>query len=215
MRLVPDTGTHVAEAQLLRLLQNDTPASDRGTSLERRIYDQYSALVDRVVWKLLGPDADHDDIVHDVFLEVFRSIGRIREPEKLRQWVAAVAVHTARKELRRRRLRKWIPWSQEEDVRAVDHWANYDDKKMAVGVYAVLDLMPPAERIVLALRWFEQMGLDELAGVSGCSRTTVKRRLRRAGERFKRLAQTDSRLVRWLDERMLNADTEVEETCVS
>ncbi|MEN9580876.1 MAG: hypothetical protein RJA70_3885, partial [Pseudomonadota bacterium] len=170
MKLVPDTGTHVAEAQLLRLLQSEDAVQDNSRNLERRVYEQYATLVDRVVWKILGPDADHDDVVHDVFLEVFRSISRIREPEKLRQWVAAVAVHTTRKEMRRRRLRKWIPWTHEEDLRAVDHWAMYDDKKMAIGVYAILDLMPPAERIVLALRWFKQLGLDELAVVSGCSR---------------------------------------------
>ena len=47
------------------------------------LYDRYARDVNRLVWHLLGADADHDDIVQQVFLRMIQSVATLRHPERL------------------------------------------------------------------------------------------------------------------------------------
>jgi RNA polymerase sigma-70 factor (ECF subfamily) len=65
-------------------------------------------------------------------------------------------------------------------------------------LYRVLGGLPPDERIVFALRFIDEMELAEIADACGVSRTTVKRRVRKAEERFAVAARQDPLLSEWL-----------------
>jgi RNA polymerase sigma-70 factor (ECF subfamily) len=54
--------------------------------------------------RLLGAAQDLDDLVQDVFLQVFRSLRRLLHPHALEDFVLAVANNVARAEIRRRRV---------------------------------------------------------------------------------------------------------------
>src|SRR5678815_4442087 len=92
------TGT---ETQLLELARRGDTAS-----VAAAIYDLYSADVNRLVWRVLGADPDHDDVVHHVFIQLVTGISKLRDPEAMRVWMASVCVKTVRSEIRRRRLRR-------------------------------------------------------------------------------------------------------------
>jgi hypothetical protein len=46
-------------------------------------YDRVGSQVNRMVGKLLGPDREHDDVVHQVFVNCLQSIHTLRDPHKL------------------------------------------------------------------------------------------------------------------------------------
>jgi len=50
-------------------------------------YDHYRAMVNRLVWRLLGADSEHDDVVQMVFVHALTSIGKLRDPESLDTWL--------------------------------------------------------------------------------------------------------------------------------
>ena len=58
------------------------------------VYDRFSALVNRWVWRLLGADAEHDDIVQQVFVRILRAGPNLRDSDKLAGWVHAITVNT-------------------------------------------------------------------------------------------------------------------------
>ena len=89
-------------AALVERLHEQEPAAGR------ELYDRCARQVNGVVWRILGADAEHDDVVQQVFANVFRSLGQLRDPERLDAWVTGVAVRTARTELRRRRVRRIV-----------------------------------------------------------------------------------------------------------
>src|SRR6186713_1255632 len=84
-----------------------------GSTAAAVVYDRFGDEVNRVVGRLLGPDADHDDVVHDAFVQILRGLPRLREVAALRGFVRAVTVNTVRSELRRRRFRRAF-WSSDE-----------------------------------------------------------------------------------------------------
>src|ERR1700761_4469426 len=48
-----------------------------------------------VVYRLLGNPNDASDVVQDVFLKIFRSVGSFREQSSLRTWIYRIAVNEA------------------------------------------------------------------------------------------------------------------------
>ena len=66
-------------------------------------------------------------------------------------------------------------------------------------MYAILDELPADARVPFALRFIEGMALDEVAAACDVSLSTAKRRLRRAEERFMKIAAGYPELAEWLE----------------
>src|SRR5262249_4426853 len=65
-------------------------------------------MVHRMLRRTLGPGAEIEDVVQEVFLCVFQKVGGLREPRALRAFVISVTALTARYELRRRWVGRWV-----------------------------------------------------------------------------------------------------------
>jgi len=186
-------GATLTDAQLVERAR----AGERGG--EERLYSRLAPLVNRLVWSLLGADAEHNDVVHEIFLRIFRKIGALRDPERLETWAARLAINTVRNELRKRRLRRWVFWNEFEAVSSMHYVTDLDGRELLRRAYAVLGKLPPDEQVILSLRLFETKTLEALAPLVGYSLGTLKRRLRKAKERFVKLARQDSLLAEWME----------------
>jgi RNA polymerase sigma-70 factor, ECF subfamily len=150
----------------------------------------------RVLGRILGRDPDIEDLVQDVFVRALEGIDRLQEPQKLRSWIVAIAVHRARERIRSRRRRWWLLLLPHTSVEAFEDHRSAD-RELSDATYAVLDKMQEDERVALALRWIEGMGLAEVASACGVSLATIKRRLDRAEEHFRVLAAEQPALEAW------------------
>jgi RNA polymerase sigma-70 factor (ECF subfamily) len=150
--------------------------------------------------RMIGPDADLDDLVQEALLIVVRRHADIRDPAALRSFVYGVAVRVCRNELRKRAIRRFIPWNDAPvDARA----APLRDPTLTDAVHRVqqaLDKLDAELRIAFVLRFVEGYELAEGAKLAGCSLATYKRRLSRAQKRFHLIASRDPILARWLEE---------------
>lgn len=183
-------GTDPGAAELLRLAQADDPRT--GVLL----FDRCEAQVNRLVWRVLGADDEHDDLVQQVFVALLAGLPRLRDPAALRGWVAAVTINTVRSEIRRRRVRRLLFG---HDPRALDLAeappASAEDRELLRRTYAALDRLPADERIAFALRFIDEQPLAEIAIACRCSLATIKRRISAAQARFHRLAARDPLLA--------------------
>lgn len=179
------------DAQLLELVRR------RDKTAPAIVYDRFGDDVNRLVWRCLGADPDHDDIVHDVFIQILQGLPRVTNPAALRSWVASVAINTARTELRKRRFRRAF-WSSDPAPDVPASSTDPESARLLARTYAILDRLPTDERIAFILRFVEQHSLAEVAELVGCSLATIKRRLARANERFHKLAGRDPDLARRL-----------------
>lgn len=158
------------------------------------VYDRFASDVNRLVWRVLGADAEHDDVVHQVFIHIVSGIHRVRDPGALSAWMASVCVKTVRTEIRRRRLRRFFFVGGADVSHVAAPVEDHDARELLEKVYSVLETLPADERIAFALRHIDQLSLVEVADACACSLATVKRRLKKADERFARLADTDASL---------------------
>jgi RNA polymerase sigma-70 factor (ECF subfamily) len=141
--------------------------------------------VARVAFRLLGSDAEVDDLVQDVFLEAHRGLSTLREPGALGGWLARICVRRATRRLRRRRLFSWLTLeSVAEGQLPVSGGVSPEQRAEVVRLYRRLDRLPASERVVWLLRHVEGESLDDMVTLCGCSKSTVQRRLRSAEARL-------------------------------
>lgn len=185
------------DAALLAMARTGDPRT--GAAL----FDRCEAQVNRLVWRVLGADEAHDDVVHQVFVALLAGLRRVREPEALAGWVAVVTINTVRSEIRRRRVRRlWLRSAPEALDLAEAPAPSHEARELLRRTYAVLDRLPADERIAFSLRFIDEQPLADVAAACDCSLATIKRRLRAAQDRFRRLAARDPALA----ERLRDSD---------
>jgi RNA polymerase sigma-70 factor (ECF subfamily) len=116
-----------------------------------------------------------------------------------------IALNTARAELRRRRSRRASlvdpdDAAAEETPTAEMTLPVETAMRLALASLArILTEVPPEERLMLVLRYVEEMELTEVAAASGVSLATVKRRLNKAASRILARAKRDAILTELLE----------------
>jgi RNA polymerase sigma-70 factor (ECF subfamily) len=152
------------------------------------LHDRFADEVNGLVWRLLGADNDHDDIVQLVFCRLLTHVHKVREADKLASWVRSVTVNAVYSELRKRGVRRLFFASESRrGERFVDGSSALESRDLLSRVYAELDGMPVAERMAFSLRYIEGKQLADVSELCSCSLATVKRRIARAEQKLEHL----------------------------
>jgi RNA polymerase sigma-70 factor (ECF subfamily) len=144
------------------------------------LFRRHAAMVNGLAYRLLGRDADVDDVVQESFVQALARLDALREPQAFAGWLASIVVRTVSKVLRRRKLMNRLGLRRDEplDVDAlIGRSAPADAVAELRAIYGVVDAMPVKVRVPLLLRRVEGLGLEEIAERTGASLATVKRRI--------------------------------------
>lgn len=164
------------------------------------LFDRHADTIERVLYRVLGVDAEIPDLLQDVFVHAMLGADRFRGcAASLQPWLVQIAVRRARKCIRRRTTRRWLGLTDTAEPPDTPGTSDPELQATLARVYRVLDRMPARERIPFALRYLEGMQVPEVATACGVSLATSKRRLTRARERFDALAASDVVLRTWLE----------------
>jgi RNA polymerase sigma-70 factor (ECF subfamily) len=147
-------------------------------------FRQYSSYVARIGTRILGRDDDAiDDLVQDVFTLAATGLKRMTAAPEVRGWLATVTVRVAVRQLRLRRLRRFVPWPSDglpRNAEPIAPTASPEERATILGVYQILDRLPARQRAAWVLRHVEGERLEVVARHCGCSLATVKRLIARA-----------------------------------
>lgn len=164
------------------------------------LFDLHAPRVERILFRILGADAELPDLVHDVFLRTIDHAAKIQESRAFSGWLHRVAVSAAMDLLRsRRRRRRWFFLAAPEELPelpapALDH----EGREALRVVYAILDELSPEDRVAFSLRVLEGMELTATASACDCSLATIKRRVDRARAHLAARAKHHPALSDWV-----------------
>jgi RNA polymerase sigma-70 factor (ECF subfamily) len=164
------------------------------------LHDQFGTLINKMVWRLLGADTEHDDVVQQIFVNILEAIEDVRAPEALKGWILSVTVNAVRRELRMRKYRRIFRLVPEVPEQRDFSAADPEKKLFAAKCYEVLGRLGTEERIVFTLRYVEGCTLEEIGEACHCSLATVKRRIAKARRKFIVHASKDPDLSSMLGE---------------
>src|SRR4051812_46642307 len=158
-------------------------------------WNRFAPMVLMIARRSLGSRTEAEDVAQEVFLAVFRKVETLREPDSLRSFIYSFAVRVLKAELRRRKVRGWLPFMPDTAVdfgfRTLDVEARDHLRKL----YALLDRLSPRSRLAFVLRRMEAMTVEEIAAAMDVSISTVKRAIAHASERLSRWIDADPGLA--------------------
>jgi len=145
------------------------------------VRQRFAPLVQRILRKALGKDADLEDVEQEVFWGIFRGIHRLRHPEALRTFVLTVTKRTVQRELRRSRARgELLVVSAAPSVEMIGDVADPAARHAFSHLRCLVERLRERERRAFVLRFVEGMEADEVARALGVSRPTARRCFTRA-----------------------------------
>lgn len=142
-----------------------------------QLYARYSSVVYAVALRVLGDTAAAEDVLQEIFIQLWRNPGAFDSGRgNLAPWLAVITRNRAVDSLRKRRLQTEI---SETTVSVEPDLASEADRGRAMEkVRAVLKDMPEAQRSSLEMAYFEGYSHSEIAEKTGEPLGTVKTRIR-------------------------------------
>jgi len=149
-------------------------AGDREAFTE--LVDRHHGELVRISFAITTDMDDALDSAQLAWIRAWQQLRSVREPERLRTWLIAIAANEARQRVRadrRRRIREITPMLPEGSDNAAATSADRLDLSSA------LAHLGPDDRRLLALRYLAGMTADEIGSAIGLSGSGVRTRLSR------------------------------------
>jgi RNA polymerase sigma-70 factor (ECF subfamily) len=118
-----------------------------------------------------------EDLAQEVFLELYRSLGKLESDAHVVSWLRRVASHRCIDEIRRRNHRPEFPTDALPDP---GHAPQTREVFVAEKLQALVANLPARARMVVVLRFQEEMDPTEIAETLDMPVNTVKSHLRRS-----------------------------------
>jgi RNA polymerase sigma-70 factor, ECF subfamily len=171
------------EALLDRLASGDQVAM-------RALFARHQTRLFRFALRLLRDEAMAEDVVHDVFLDLWRQVAVFSGRAQVSTWLMAVTRNKAWSAMRKRRelaLEEGVAEAREDE--ADDPEISLQKLDKAAAMRACLDRLSPEHREVIDLVYYHDASIDDVAMIVGIPDNTVKTRLfharRKLGEALK------------------------------
>ena len=181
VRVMSDVGVLVMSGALpldgvLGLHAAPAPVTDVDALVVRLFEDEGRSLV-RLVRLFVDDRNAAEDLVQEGFIRLARSAHRIKDESKAAAYLRSIVLNLARDHNRRGlvSLRHHLPL---DDRRASseDEIVLQDDQQQVIDA---LRELPHRQRDCVVLRYYEELGIDDIAASLGISRNSVKTHLKR------------------------------------
>ncbi len=153
----------------------------------RSIYETHQAQVRGHLYRLLGADADVDDLVQSVFARAFQSLDGFKGNSAISTWLYRITANTThnllRQRYRRNRVKRafhWFALSRGTDLSS----GKVEARDEAMRLLAQL---PPELREIFVLYHYQGLTLVEIAQIVERPISTVGDRLSRARKQLRQL----------------------------
>ena len=153
------------------------------SAFEQLVVEQ-ERLVLRTAWRLLGVREDAQDAAQEVFLRLYKNVGKLRDDTAIEAWLYRVTVNVCQDTRRKRSAQVF------EDLPRAAVENEFEIEQQTAAVAALLAELPDKERAALVLREIEGLTTREVAGILGSSEVTVRTQI----------ASARSKLKAWLKE---------------
>jgi RNA polymerase sigma-70 factor (ECF subfamily) len=154
----------------------------------REIVDREGPALVRACHRVLGDLHEAEDAAQEAFVMAYRSLGQWRQEGALGAWLARIAVRIA---LRRAQRRPVVTWLDPANPGSADVAGALDPASVAVRMERAAEVREALARLdepyreVVALRFFGDLSLSEIAEQTGRPLGTVKTHLHRGLSRLK------------------------------
>jgi RNA polymerase sigma factor (sigma-70 family) len=139
---------------------------------DRRAFNElvrrYQKRVFHVVRGIVRDGDDALDITQDVFIRAWKGLDSFKGQAKVFTWLYRIAVNLSLNHLRSAWFRSFLPVGENhEHIRSdeTDAHSRLEHDEAARAVNTAIDALPPKQRAVFVLRYYEEMPYEEIAKI--------------------------------------------------
>ena len=169
-----------------------TPVADARAARElafHRLIDEHLDRSYRLAAVVLHDREEAQDAVHDAFVTAWRKYASLRDPARFAAWFDRIVVNACRDRLRHTGRHQVQDIASGPELVAGDPTAAVPDELV---IHRALAQLKPDDRIVLALRFYRDMKVDDIAAALDIRPRAATSRLHRALERLRRILDEDT-----------------------
>ena len=182
---ITSAGRHTPDASDVALIRSIAAGDKHAMQI---LFARHNVRVFRFLLRFVADRAAAEDLVSEVFLDVWRQAGRFKGRSQVTTWLLAIARYKALSTLQRRSIEELG-----EDVGAAieDPQDNPEvmnqNRQTSEILLNCLTQLSPAHREVIDLVYYHEKSIDEVAEITGIPPNTVKTRMFYARKRIAEL----------------------------
>ena len=169
---------------LIQGLREQSPKAQR-KALERFGNDVFAQVA-----RMLPATEDAEEVYQDVFVKVFRSIKMYDEEKStLKTWISRIAYNEAVTWLRHKR--QAVIYFEDREGKAeqlseeeVEETLGHPNNEMVQLIRAALKHLPPEERAIITMFYYEELSIKDIAYITESIPTTVASKLSRTRKKI-------------------------------
>lgn len=166
-----------------------TPAEAESLPSFAEAIETHKAMVYSIGWHFLRDRLAAEELAQEVFLQLHRNWRAMKSADHIVFWLRKVASHRAIDFARKMKRREHMSLEETAEPTALER---VHDTFLSSYLERIVASLPEKQRLVVVLRYQEDMEVEEIAKTLGIKAATVKTQLARALDLLR--AKTDGRL---------------------
>lgn len=149
---------------------------------------KYQKRVHALAWREIGDFHYAEEITQDVFLQVYKKLSTLRNPEQFSGWLYVITkrrcINWSKRNKHKMKSLDEIPIAEIEEKSYIRFMSDKHEERSTDRLNAVVEnllrQLPESERTIVTLRYLGEMTPEEIASFIGVSVNTINSRIRRA-----------------------------------
>lgn len=151
-----------------------------------QIYRTFSGFVYAVALRMTRNRQDAEEISQDVFIKIYKNLGRFELRSSFKTWVYRITVNTVmdacKKASRERKKHSDYEVNEIRESQQADAERKFEKEHAGKVAEKMLSYLNPDQRICLILREIEELSYEEISKVLDLNINTVRTRIKRGRE---------------------------------
>jgi RNA polymerase sigma-70 factor (ECF subfamily) len=179
---LPDDGRQIAE-----LIESCRTGDQQSWAALVRMHE---AEVGRQMWRFSRDPSVRQELVQDVFVELYYSLGKFRwRGVPFEHWLKRIATRVGYQYWKKQARNKNVALAEDYRDSAPGPVDEMEASDAGRFLHTLLAQLLPKDRLVLTLAYLEELGTAEIAERTGWNRGLVKVRLMRARRRLQQIVE--------------------------
>ena len=177
----------MTEANTLRLIAECIAGNEAAIE---RLVREYETGVFRLALSIVGDPAEANEVMQETFLSALRALPSYQEKKSLKAWLYTIALNHSRSHLRKRKIIERLQSTLTPIFRIEIEKQDSPEEAMIqnekeIAIWRSLNQLDDRHRIVVILRYFQELPVSEISEILSVNEGTIHSRLHTARERLR------------------------------
>lgn len=155
-----------------------------------QIINKYKNPLYATILRMIGNQQDAADLVQESFIKIYYRLGKFDGKGSFSSWMYRVAINHCMDEFRKKRYKMEQIEIREDDIMDFHHpEVIFLKKEKNRQLEKLIESLPKEERMILLLRYVNELSYNEIGEIMSLSLSTVRNKLHRAKKKLRETIQ--------------------------